>query len=193
MIDATILSNLHRELNAHLTTIASTHGHATKAAHEKNALPMLLLLLLETRLNLLLPNSDYSGFKRGMKKKAQADLATTSAETTPVAGHDVPLGFSSAPGFQQQMQSQQMQNPLEQHAYRQHRSTKISKPEHYGDDSNKKHKPNANGGKKQTKNKRNKNKPKTKRRAANKKNKKAHAGRVSRHNKVFRRKTRRSK
>lgn len=49
------------------------------------------------------------------------------------------------------------------------------------------------GGKKQTKNKRNKNKPKTKRRAANKKNKKAHAGRVSRHNKVFRRKTRRSK
>jgi hypothetical protein len=40
-----------------------------------------------------------------------------------------------------------------------------------------------------------KNKPKTKRRAANKKNKKAqqHAGRVSRHNKVFRRKTRKSK
>ena len=35
MIDATILSNLHRELNAHLTTIASTHGPATKAAHEK--------------------------------------------------------------------------------------------------------------------------------------------------------------
>jgi hypothetical protein len=49
------------------------------------------------------------------------------------------------------------------------------------------------GGKKQTKNKRNKNKPKTKRRAANKKNKKVHAGRVSRHNKVFRRKTRKSK
>ena len=49
------------------------------------------------------------------------------------------------------------------------------------------------GGGKKTKNKRNKNKPKTKRRAANKKNKKAHAGRVSRHNKVFRRKTRKSK
>ena len=51
------------------------------------------------------------------------------------------------------------------------------------------------GGKKQTKNKRKKNKLKTKRRAANKKNKKAQhgAGRVSRHNKVFRRKTRRSK
>jgi ADP-ribosylglycohydrolase len=41
----------------------------------------------------------------------------------------------------------------------------------------------------------NKNLKKTKRRAANKKNKKAqqHAGRVSRHNKVFRRKTRKSK
>ena len=51
----------------------------------------------------------------------------------------------------------------------------------------------SEGGKKQTKNKRNKNKPKTKRRAANKKNKKVHAGRVSRHNKVFRRKTRKSK
>ena len=51
----------------------------------------------------------------------------------------------------------------------------------------------SSGGKKQTKNKRKKNKPKTKRRAANKKNKKAHAGRVSRHNKVFRRKTRKSK
>jgi hypothetical protein len=51
------------------------------------------------------------------------------------------------------------------------------------------------GGGKKTKNKRKKNKPKTKRRAANKKNKKAqqHAGRVSRHNKVFRRKTRKSK
>jgi hypothetical protein len=54
-------------------------------------------------------------------------------------------------------------------------------------------KPGFSGGKKQTKNKRKKNKPKTKRRAANKKNKKAHAGRVSRHNKVFRRKTRKSK
>jgi hypothetical protein len=56
--------------------------------------------------------------------------------------------------------------------------------------------PNVGGGKKQTKNKRKGTKPKTKRRA-NKKNKKAqqqqHAGRVSRHNKVFRRKTRRSK
>ena len=51
---------------------------------------------------------------------------------------------------------------------------------------------NRKGGKK-TKNKRKKNKPKTKRRAANKKNKKVHAGRVSRHNKVFRRKTRKSK
>ena len=55
----------------------------------------------------------------------------------------------------------------------------------------------SEGGKKQTKNKRKKNKPKTKtkRRAANKKNKKARqgAGRVSGHNKVFRRKTRRSK
>jgi hypothetical protein len=62
-------------------------------------------------------------------------------------------------------------------------SNKISKP---------------GGGKKQTKSKRKgtgKNKNKTKRRAANKKNKKAqqHAGRVSRHNKVFRRKTRKSK
>ena len=58
---------------------------------------------------------------------------------------------------------------------------------------NKQKKSRPNGGGKKTKNKRKKNKPKTKRRAANKKNKKAHAGRVSRHNKVFRRKTRKSK
>lgn len=34
VIDATNLSNLHSELNAYLTTIASTHGPATKAARE---------------------------------------------------------------------------------------------------------------------------------------------------------------
>ena len=55
----------------------------------------------------------------------------------------------------------------------------------------------SEGGKKQTKSRKGdkKNKPKTKRRAANKKNKKAQQGarRVSRHNKMFRRKTRRSK
>lgn len=68
--------------------------------------------------------------------------------------------------------------------------------QNYTPETSKKHVGNLDtGGGKKTKNKRKKNKPKTKRRAANKKNKKAqqHAGRVSRHNKVFRRKTRKSK
>jgi hypothetical protein len=75
------------------------------------------------------------------------------------------------------------------------RSTSLAQVAAASDERDSKRHAPEGGGKKQTKNKRNKNKPKTKRRASNKKNKKAqqHAGRVSRHNKVFRRKTRKSK
>ena len=109
--DATILSNLRRDLTAYLDIITANHVPVTMAAARDkkrltDAAAAAAAAAADAAGNPILNATERRDQRAKLRNEKKAKASSTAA-TTPLAGHAHALsGFSSAPDFQQQQQQQ---------------------------------------------------------------------------------------